>query len=224
MSQFQPPEQGPGGAEPWSEPPPEPNAYYGRPPTSKAAVTGLVSALLACVPVLSPVLGLVFGVVGIRNTRGGRMGGRGLAIAAVVVAIVGAGLQGVAGAVVYYGYRMTRDSMQMARAAVEPLKVSVTRVEEEAPKAYVLTSNAFRRKVSQEQFNDWLKEVLGRHGQFQTFRRGQRPIGTDTEGMLSLHVIGEFLNGEAAIDFRITFTDGRPELDDIRVEGHSPIP
>ncbi|MBN1513363.1 MAG: DUF4190 domain-containing protein [Phycisphaerae bacterium] len=225
MSQFQHPEQGPGGAEPWTEPPSEPNAYYGRPPTSKAAVVGLVSSLAACVPVLSPLLGLIFGIVGIRNTRAGRMSGRGLAIAAVIVAVAGAGLQGVVGIGAYFSYRVFLDSKELAEAAVAPLKSSVIRVEELGPKAYALGSARFRQRVSQEQFNDWLKEVLGKHGQLQSFVLGQPPIEkSDTAGVVSAHFVGRFVNGTTAIDFKIALTGDRPEFDDIRVEGDSPIP
>ncbi len=225
MSQFQPPEQGPGGAEPWTDAMTEPNAYYGRPPTSKAAVVGLVSSLAACVPVLSPLLGLIFGIVGIRSTRGGRMGGRGLAIAAVIVAVAGAGLQGLLGVGAYVSYRLFADSRELAEAAVEPLKSSVVRVEEVAPKAYALGSARFRQKVSQEQFNDWLKEVLGRHGQLQSLALGQPPFEkSDTAGAVTVHLVGRFLNGTTAIDCRITLIGDRPAFDDIRVEGDSPIP
>jgi hypothetical protein len=225
MSQFQPPEQGPGATEPWTDATTEPNAYYGRPPTSKAAVVGLVSSLAACVPVLSPLLGLIFGIVGIRSTRGGRMGGRGLAIAAVIVAVAGAGLQGVVGFLGYGLYGNFRESMQTAEGAIKPLKESVVHVEELGPKAYALGSARFRQRVSQEQFNDWLKEVLGKHGQLHSFTPGRPPAEwSNTRDAITLHLIGKFLNGTTTIDFRIALTGDRPAFDDIRVEGHSPIP
>jgi hypothetical protein len=225
MSQIPPPPPGAGGSEPWSEPQPQAEAYYGKPPTSKAAVAGLVSSLVVCIPVLSPLLGLVLGIVGILNTRGGRLGGRGLAIAAVVIAVVGAGLQGVVGVGSYYGYRVLRDGMQLAEDSIAPLRASVTRLEEFAPKAYALSSARFQQKVSQEQFNEWLKEVLGKHGQLQSFAPGQPPIEkSDSPDTLTLHLLGKFLNGTAAIDFKIAIGGDRVEFDDIRVEGDSPLP
>ncbi len=225
MSDFPTPEESPGGAEPWTDTPVEPNAHYGRPPTSKAAVAALVCALPACIPVLSPLLGLILGIVGIRNTRAGRRGGRGLATAAVIIAIVGAGLQGVAGAWAYYAYRTLVAAKELAEVTLEPLKNSVVRVEELAPKAYAMGSARFRQRVSQEQFNEWFKAVLANHGQLRTFARGQwPPLSPHGDDTVVLHMVGSFLQGPAAIDLRIAVGGDRAELDDIRVEGVSPIP
>ncbi len=63
-------------------------------PMSAMAVTGFVSSLIVCCPVLSPLLGLIFSLVGLSQTKGGVRRGRGLAIAGLIIAIVVIPLQG----------------------------------------------------------------------------------------------------------------------------------
>ncbi|MFO8012446.1 MAG: type II secretion system protein GspG [Phycisphaerae bacterium] len=63
----------------------------GRPKTSGLAVAGLVVGLAGfCLPVLGGLVGLILGIASVRQIKrsGGTVGGRGLAIAAVVVSAV----------------------------------------------------------------------------------------------------------------------------------------
>ena len=59
---------------------PGPAGYPPRRPTSGWAIAAFVLGLLACVP-----LGVIFGIVALVETRGGRRSGRGLAIAGLVI-------------------------------------------------------------------------------------------------------------------------------------------
>lgn len=64
----------------------------GPPPWSKSAITGFVSSLLICIPVVPSLVGLIAGVMGISSTSGGSRRGRGLAIAAIPISLLtGAG-------------------------------------------------------------------------------------------------------------------------------------
>ncbi len=65
-------------------------------PMSGMAVAGFVSSIIFCCPVLSPLLGLIFSLVGLSQTKGGVRRGRGLAIAGLIIAIVVIPLQGFA--------------------------------------------------------------------------------------------------------------------------------
>lgn len=60
-----------------------------KPPVSGLAVTGFVFSLLFGCGILSAV-GLVLSLAGLRATKDGRLSGRGLAIAGVVIGAVGA--------------------------------------------------------------------------------------------------------------------------------------
>lgn len=60
----------------------------GPPPWSGSAITGFVSSLLICVPIVSSLVGLIAGIMGISATSGGRRRGRGLAIAAIPISLI----------------------------------------------------------------------------------------------------------------------------------------
>ena len=80
MTRRQTPPLRPGYASPRAAP-------VAAPPTSWAAVTSLVLGLLACIPVVTGLGAIVFGWLGLRQTREGR-GGRGLAIAGLVLGVI----------------------------------------------------------------------------------------------------------------------------------------
>ena len=65
--------------------------------TSWAALTGFVCSLILCVPLLPSLAGIVFGIFGLKQTAGRRRGGRGFAIAAVIIGVAGLALWGVFG-------------------------------------------------------------------------------------------------------------------------------
>jgi Domain of unknown function (DUF4190) len=72
--------------------PPDPTLNYGYLPgrrhTSGAAVASLIFGIIGCIPYLTGILAIVFGVMGIRRTRDPMSGGRGLAIAGLILGII----------------------------------------------------------------------------------------------------------------------------------------
>src|SRR5687768_6099324 len=104
MSQYPPPPPGqqspypprpgmtPGG--PPGVPPgaPQPMAYTMAPAAKRgngAAITSLIMGVLFCVPFLTSFLAIIFGFVGIRKARDPQVGGKGLAIAGLLLGLVG---------------------------------------------------------------------------------------------------------------------------------------
>ena len=81
---------------PGAYPPPYAPPGYGyppypqpSPPTSGWAIAGLVCGILGCATIgLASVLGIIFSIVAMVKTRDNRAGGRGLAIAGLVVSII----------------------------------------------------------------------------------------------------------------------------------------
>jgi predicted Zn finger-like uncharacterized protein/prepilin-type processing-associated H-X9-DG protein len=86
---------------PYPQPPPGyapqyPPPGYGYPPypppsapTSGWALAALIFGILGfCLPILGSLLGIIFGIVGISKTRDNRAGGRGIAVAGLVLGIV----------------------------------------------------------------------------------------------------------------------------------------
>ena len=62
------------------------------PPTSGWAITSLICGLLGCVPLVASVLAVVAGVLGLRQTRGGKAAGRGMAVTGLALGILGIAL------------------------------------------------------------------------------------------------------------------------------------
>lgn len=217
-TQFQPPPP-PGAEVPGAF---EPAETSGPRPMSAAAVAGFVCSLVFCIPFLAPLLGLIFGLVGIVRTSGGRRRGRGLAIAALPIALLfGAGHTWVAVAAFnwFQSMKALADGVQVA------LRASGPRVPEAAADLYQLSSKRFRVQVSEEQFQNWMAGVVKEHGQLQAIGLAQTPFEQVGPDQFVCRQVGRFVNGEAVIEVICAF-DGEAGLrfDDIRIDGDSPLP
>ena len=91
MSQLPPPDEGPPPLA-YGQFGPQPDTGQPDPPqpvvpvsTSAAAIASLVLGILGCVPVITGLLAVVLGIVGIRSTRNPDVRGRGLAIAGLIL-------------------------------------------------------------------------------------------------------------------------------------------
>lgn len=120
MSQVPPPQppypQPP--AQPAYAPPPPGGAAYSMPPqrsTSGAAVASLVCGILGCVPVITGLLAVVFGIVGIRATSNPRYSGRPMAVIGLILGLLSLGLWGLFGGGIYAAVAYTRPAREAAR-------------------------------------------------------------------------------------------------------------
>ncbi len=89
------------------------------PRMSKSAMTGFVVSLLGCIPVVTSVVGLVFGIIGFRNTASPMVRGRGFAIAAIVLSLVGLAGWSAIGFISWQVYANSDEPRLAARAFVE---------------------------------------------------------------------------------------------------------
>lgn len=90
----------------------------GKPKTSGLAVTSLVCGLICCIPLLTPLLAILFGLLAVLTIQGNPLKkGMGLAVAGIVLGLavtagqVGIGLKG------YAGFKMFRDAPMAAMQA-----------------------------------------------------------------------------------------------------------
>ena len=96
MSQIPPPPQPPYPQQPGMPPPGMPGgpggpATYSMPPqrgTSGAAVASLILGILGCVPLITGLLAIVCGIIGVNSTRDGRRSGRGMAVAGIILGLI----------------------------------------------------------------------------------------------------------------------------------------
>jgi hypothetical protein len=107
MTQYTPP-----------PPPPFPLGYGfadGRRRTNGVAIASLVLGILGCVPFLTGLLAILLGIIGIRKSRDPLVGGKGLAIAGMILGMVSVlGWSGF-GALLGYGYRESKPAGIVAK-------------------------------------------------------------------------------------------------------------
>lgn len=118
-----PPQGSPQYGTPGGYPPPGAGAPvgYGMAPTGRTsgmAIASLVCGLLLCIPVVSQLLAILFGFLGLKDTGKPGVSGKGLAIAGLILGLLGllgwAGMGGFA----YWGYSMARDAANSGRLLV----------------------------------------------------------------------------------------------------------
>lgn len=98
---------------------PYPGAMYPPPhrPTSGWALASLIVGIVGfCVPVLGGVIATITGIIGIIRTRDGKLGGRGMAVAGLVLGMISLLIVGPLGVAGYVGYRAEKHE-QVQRAA-----------------------------------------------------------------------------------------------------------
>ncbi len=133
-------------------------------PMSAMAVTGFVSSLIFCCPVLSPLLGLIFSLVGLSQTKGGVRRGRGLAIAGLIISIVVIPLQGLALPLIV---GLARSGMRIALAST-----SFQPGDSDAGISawYALASDDLKSAMTEDEFAAWVNAEFKKHGGLQSLQ------------------------------------------------------
>lgn len=105
-------------------PTPSPVGYgYGaiRKGTNGPAVASLVLGILGCVPLITGILAVLLGIVGLRKTRDPMVGGRGLAIAGLVLGAISIIAWLSIGGIFGYGYVEMKPAGAVARQFLQDL-------------------------------------------------------------------------------------------------------
>jgi hypothetical protein len=193
----------------------------GPPPWSGSAITGFVSSLLICIPVVSSLVGLIAGIMGISSTAGGRRRGRGLAIAAIPISL----LTGVGWA---YGLMI----MVKSATSLMEMKTTVEQVfkardlSDEDVQALIESSMSERAAASTTpaKIREWVEKVKADQGSLAEVTLNMRvePMPGTTTTVLVFPC--RFVNGTADVRVisAVSLKDGMKFLiDDIKVGGHS---
>ena len=143
-------------------------------PMSAMAVTGFVSSLIFCCPVLSPLLGLIFSLVGLSQTKGGARRGRGLAKAGLIISIVVIPLQGL-------GIPMVAGRAQgLVRIAVATTAFQSGDIDTGIAAWYDLASDDLKSAMTGDEFAAWVNAEFEKHGGLQSLQ-----LITNQQGSLS---------------------------------------
>lgn len=92
-----------------------------RPRTSAAAIASLIFGILGCLPFVTSIIAVILGIVGIRKTSDPRVTGRGMAIAGLVLGLIGLVGWGTMGGGVYALYVTSRPVAKVAQQFTQDL-------------------------------------------------------------------------------------------------------
>jgi hypothetical protein len=220
MSQFppSPPEGQPAGGVPGHL------AGFDQPPTpySAAAIAGFVFSVLICIPVLGGILGLIFGLMGLGSTAGGRRRGRGLAIAAIPLSL----LTGLAsGLFVYAAVNVFGDLLTMGRQ-IEPIFQANDAALDDAVESFLaMTTPEFQQEISPQDFRQWLEDIEAEHGKLVEITPDRNMPAENAGEKIVLVLPARFVKGPATIRVtlkKVGFPNFRVLIDNISVGDSSP--
>ncbi|UCF33327.1 MAG: DUF4190 domain-containing protein [Phycisphaerales bacterium] len=198
-------------------------AFDHRPaPYSAAAIAGFVFSLLICIPVLGGILGLVFGLVGLGSTAGGRRRGRGLAIAAIPLSL----LTGFASGLFVYASLSAMRNLITISSRIEPIFQANDAALDDALKAVLaMTTPEFQQEASPEDFRQWLEDVEAEHGKLVELTLDPNMPAETTGDKVVLVLPAKFVQGPATIRVTLKGTgplNTRLLIDDLSVGDSSP--
>ena len=217
MTQFQPPPFPPlPGQQDYY---PAAHAPSAPPRWSAAAIGGFILSLLGFLGVTA-VLGLIFGIVGIITTSGGRRRGMGLAIAAIPISVV----TGAIAVLLFFFIPFLTRASEIPVKLQSALGSDSPTVADSANALREMGSSTFNEEVSTEVLQAWITQINAKHGKLTSASLDTDQMMSKTrDGSMYLNVKGKFVNGPAAI--RLTFSEKEVwslRIDDIEIGGSSP--
>lgn len=109
-------------------PPPGPYGGYmppGQPKKSNGAAIGsLVCGVLFCIPAITSLVAIILGFIGLRKARDPQVGGKGLAIAGLILGFLGVGMWVLFGGAIFALVKGTGPQRDVARQVVTDLAAS----------------------------------------------------------------------------------------------------
>ncbi len=132
-------------------------------PMSGMAVAGFVSSVIVCCPALSPLLGLIFSLVGLSQTKGGVRRGRGLAIAGLIIAIIMVPIHG-------WGVpSLCRLAMSAMRLPVIAAAFQSGDLEAASQILYAMASPDLKAAKTEDELTAWISAEFSKRGGLQNF-------------------------------------------------------
>lgn len=204
-------------------------SYEGPKPFSKAAVTGFIFSLLFCIPGVHVLLGLLFGIIGLGATKGGRMRGRGLAIAAIPLSLVVGALSTIMA--IFFGMMMMAG-MEMVPALVGPklMPVFVAASGDTASAVATLrtlSTDTFNARHSDAELKEWLGTIATEYGAMVNLTQSPNsPPPTPGSDLVPMSYSIKFVNKTSQLNIRWRMTmqgiEVKFKIENIDVGGVAP--
>lgn len=186
-------------------------------PWSGLAIGGFVCSIIGCLPGVS-IVGLILGVVGIVQTRGGRRRGFGLAVAAIPISLVTGvlGLTTVFATVAFADMNKAIERLAPLLAA-EPatVKTAIANFRDQC-------TDEFNEHVDDDRFETWWRSIRKQHGPLTALPKmsSTKASGQDYELRFAAT---RFVNGPASVTVTMRrISLAHFSINDMAVDGVSP--
>lgn len=188
------------------------------PSWSVTSIAGFVLSFLGCT-LIGGLLGILLGIVGILDCRGGRRRGMGLAIAAIPISMLSGGFGIMMGASMYMFYNM----MEAVPAKVQDV-FRQGDIGERVREFRALSTGGFQSAVNEDQLASWFKTVEEKQGQLQDCQiNPTQPVSPGPVGATVLNFNCNFVNGKAPVSITLLIEGWNAfKIDDIEVDALSP--
>ncbi len=194
----------------YNVPPPPPIA-----PWSGSAIAGFILSFFGC-SIIGGILGLILGIVGIFDCKGGRRRGMGLAIAAIPVALISSAFTGL---VVFMFIAIGKEMIAMGESVI-PAVQSADKMEA-AGVIRQFTTADFNDEVSKEALAAWLSKLEEKHGRLTKLTLDQQYMVTPSQDDYAhVNFDGKFVNGSA--DVKVVIDMFPIRIVDFEVDSVSP--
>jgi len=178
-------------------------------------VAALICSLVFCIPLVTQLVGLVLGIVGIAHTSGGQRRGRGLAVAAVIISPLAILGWIVAGFLIYAFFMAVvgiGESVRPLLASESPTTEAVADVYEDH------FSSRLKQTVDQAGFTDFLGRVRDQYGRATQIQSANPPFSQTSDGQgLILHLRARFGDQYQKVNLTLGFMGMTPEIDNLTV-------
>lgn len=185
-------------------------------PMSGMAIAGFVSSVTICCPVFSPLLGLIFSLVGLSQTKGGARRGRGLAIAGLIISLLVVPLQG-------WGIpTLTGLVGGWVRIGVAANAFQAGDTEAGISVWYGLGSPELKSAVTRDEFAKWINGEFTKRGGLQNLQLdpNQQSDRSPDGNRIRLSWQAKFPDGTEAVYTEISMSSwGRVYLEDVIIGG-----
>jgi hypothetical protein len=177
---------------------------------------------MICIPLIPQLLGGILGIVGLAKTAGGRLRGKGLALAAVVIGP----LVGIAWAIGLYFVFLCTTQMIAASESLLEIWESPAELKVQAAEIYdTWLSEDVKLRVSSEEWTAFAEAIQAQYGALKNAEMPPKPFSVDqvTRDIL-VDVVAEFEKGEETVQISIGRFGMKMRIQNVQVGDKSLAP
>jgi hypothetical protein len=173
--------------------------------------------LLGCTGIAAP-FGLIFGIIGVVTTRGGRRRGLGLAVAAIPISVV----MGVISVFLALGMAAGVGIATLLTQLPSALNADQGGIDTAVTALRAIATDDFNTAVGDAELKAWLVAIADKHGRLVEVVPSNQVQPSPGSDRFMVNLDGKFVNGRSNVAVILRMEGWRIKLDDIQVDGSSP--